>query len=238
VPLNLPPAAVDPFAFEVDDAQRVRWANRPYDPAHPFSVTGGYGVSCPVEPLARLLAARVATLCMELLEQQNGCASLEEAGKLEVDDSMGGFLADVEGRAAATLWDQVAEKTKIPWPQERAGRQPQWYDLDRLRLLYGRLFDQKDWQHVLGYYGEDRMLALQLDAWPGALDEMVALIEQGVLARRRQQLAILKRRVLSAFLEAIEHGVAEVFGRTFQEPVNATPHLAAQALLGRIRNHL
>jgi hypothetical protein len=144
----------------------------------------------------------------------------------------------VEHRAAAALWEQVAEKTQIPWPQEQPDRQPQWYDLDRLRLLYGRPFEQKDWQHVLDCYGDARMLALPLDAWPGALDEMVALIEQGVLVRWRQQLAVLKRRVLSAFLDAIDHGVKEVFRRTFQEPVCAMPHLASQALLGRIRNHL
>jgi hypothetical protein len=238
VPLNLPSSAVDPFAFAVDDSQKVHWAERPYDAGHPFSVTGAYSVSCPVEPLARVLAARVAALCMELLARQNGCASLENAGKVKLENSLGGFLGDVEGRAAATLWDRVAEKTEVPWPQEEAERPPQWYDLDRLRLLYGRLFEQQDWQHVLGCYGEARMLAHPLDAWPGELDEMVALIEQGVLVRRRQQLAIVKRRVLSAFLEAIEHAVEEVFGRTFQEPVNATPHLAAQALLGRVRNHL
>ena len=238
VPLNLPAAAIDPFAFRVDEAQKVHWAERTYDSGHPFSVVGGYGVSCPVEPLARVLAARVAARCMELLAQQSGCASIEDAGKLRVSDSLGAFLSDVEHRAAATLWDKVAEKTQIPWPQEQPGRQPQWYDLDRLRLLFGRIFEQKDWQHVLGCYGEARMLALPLDTWPGGLDEMVALIEQGVLVRRRQQLAILKRRVLSTFLEAIEHGVEEVFDRTFQEPVNATPHLAAQALLGKIRSHL
>jgi hypothetical protein len=238
VPLNLPPSAVDPFAFEVDEVQRVQWGGRPYDPAHPFSVAGGYGVSCPAEPLARLLAARVAALCMELLAQQHGYTSLEEAAKLKPGDSLGEFLEDVEHRAAAALWEQVAEKTQIPWPQEQPDRQPQWYDLDRLRLLYGRLFAQKDWQHVLDCYGDAWVLALPLDAWPGALDEMVVLIEQGVLVRRRQQLAILKRRVLSAFLDTIEHGVEEVFARTFQEPVCAMPHVAAQALLGRIRNHL
>jgi hypothetical protein len=236
--LNRPPASIDPFAFQVDGDQKVHWAERSYDPAHPFAVAGAYAVSCPAEPLARVLAARVAALCMELLAQQNGCVSLENAGKLQLGDSLGGFLADVEGRAAAALWDQVAEKTKIPWPQETAARQPQWYDLDRLRLLFGRLFDQKDGQQVLAWYGEPRMLALPMDDWPGALDEMVAVIEQGVLTRRRQQLTIMKRRVLTAFLDAIEHGVGEVFGRTFQEPVEATPHLAAQALLGRIRNHL
>jgi len=238
VPLNLPFSAVDPFAFEVDEAQRVRWAGQPYDPASPFAVAGAYGVSCPAEPLVRLLAARLANLCLRRLGEQRGCAGLQEAGKLKVNPALGAFLADVEGRAAAVLWDQVAEKTEIPWPSETASRPPQWYDLERLRLLFGRLFDQKDWARVMAFYGENRMLALPLDLWPGALDELVALIEQGVLGRRRQQLAIVTHRILTAFLGAAEHGVAEVFGRTFREPVEAEPHLAAQAFLGKIRRHL
>jgi hypothetical protein len=236
-PLNVPAADVDPFSFDIDEAQRVHWADRPYDPTRPFSVTGGYCVSCSAEPLARLLSARVAALCLELLEQQRGCTSLEDAAKLDIGGPLSAFLDDVERGAASDLWDRVAEKTKIPWPEEKSVHQPQWYDLDRLRLLYGRLFDQKDWQRTLDSCDE-RLLALPLEDWPGMLDELSALIEQGVLVRRGQQLAIATQRVLGAFLDAVEHGVANVFRRTFQEPVSATPHLAAQALLGRIYRHL
>ena len=39
-----------------------------------------------VSEAARVLAARVAALCMELLARQNGCASLENAGKVKLEN--------------------------------------------------------------------------------------------------------------------------------------------------------
>lgn len=238
MPCTLPVTATDPFFFRVDEAQAVQFCNRQFDPDRPFSVAGAYAVSCPAEPLARLLSARVAAVCFEQLSEQAGCAGLEDAGKLDLPVGLKEYLEDVEARAIGFLWDRVAEKTKIPWSAEKAPRQPAWYDIDRVRMLYGRLFEQKDWEHVMDCYGEARLRGLPLDVWASALDEMTSLIEQGVLVRRKQQISLLTRRILLSFLEAVEQGVESVFSQTFRDPVLNDPHRAAQALLGQIRNHL
>jgi len=235
---TLPVNATDPFYFEVDEAYAVHFGNRQFDPEHPFSVAGAYAVSCPAEPLARLLAARLAAVCFDTLAEQKGCVTLKEAARLDLPVDLREWLEGVEGRAIDFLWERVAEKTKIPWSAEDGLPDSSWYDISRIRLLYGRLFEQKDWERVMSSYGEARLRSLPLDVWPSALDEMTTLIEQGVLVRRKQQISLLTRRILLSFLEAVDQGVESVFAQTFRAPVLNAPNRVAQALLGRVRNHL
>ena len=235
----LPPGGEpDPFAVFRDAAGQVFIAGEPYAPARPFSAVGAYAVTCPAESLARLFAARIAYAAFSRLSQQTPWASLEEAGRVVPEAALASFLHAAQTEAIASLWDKVHERTSIPWREEQRGREVGWFELDRVRLLYGAVFEQQDWKGVTDAYGEDRIRALTLDSWECALDELTELIENGVIPRRSQHIKLLTRRIASAFLESVQSGVGRIFRGAFQEPVGFEPHRAAQCFLGEIHRRL
>lgn len=234
-----PVGEVDPFAVYRDAAGEFQIAGEPFEPARPFSAVGAYAVHCPAEALARLFATRIASACFAELSKQKPWASLEEASKVKPEAALASFLRSVEAEAIADLWDKVHERTSIPWREEAPRVQEAgWFELDRVRMLFGAVFEQQDWKSVADVYGEERIRALPFDSWECALDELTELIENGVIPRRSQHIELLSRRIAAAFLESVESGVSRIFRGTFQEPVGAEPHLAAQCFLGGIRRRL
>jgi hypothetical protein len=230
---------LDPFAFTVDAARSFHFVNGPYLGARSFSVLGGYAVSCPADHLVRGLAASLCAQVFGALAEQPACATIHECGRLEVPVEIGYLVEEVQARLASRLWANVSEHLRVRWnPPTDAGPGPEWFDLDRIRSLFEPIFDDEEWRRVLTSYGEDRIRRLPLEDWVGALDELVNVIETGVLPRRRLRASSLTTRILRVLLDELERGVAEVFGRAFRPPIGLEPHRTAQAFLGRIHSHL
>jgi hypothetical protein len=230
------PRRLNPFQFRVDEDRQVKIGeNLRFMPQRAFSVVGAYGVHCPADRLARLLAAIVCEQIFKKLLDQDVCSSIEECAKLSVAPETESFLKSVEDRAADHLWQLVGERSSIPWREkERRQRQISFFDLGRIKQLFGPVFETREWERLIDAYGAERLKALPLEDWNGAVDELVETIESGFLPLRRQQTDRLTRRILIALRECIDRAVGEVFEQTGSAPVHMEPHRCAQALLGRI----
>jgi hypothetical protein len=226
------PVARDPFEFWLDDGGIAHFAGSRYAADRPFCVVGGYAVWCPAKRLSRLIAARVAAAAFESLAAQPDCGTLAKAEEILLNDSQAAFLDEVEASASRRIWGEAGgAKTGMVAPAL-------WFDLEQVRALYGHVLGQEDWRRVIAAYGEERLRSTPMEAWDAEVDEMIALIEGGVLPRRRQQLDLITRRALLSFICAVEAGIARVFTSTFTDPVHAEPHRMAQAFLGRIQRRL
>lgn len=231
--------AVNPFEFFLDGAGQAQWAGAPYDADQPFAAIGGFTVWCPADRLARLFSARLATICFDALASQPSCGSLELAAK--IDDLPPGIMALVarlETETVRRLWEQVVEPEHIPWDPKTMAPPSGCFDLERVRALYGTIFGDKEWQRIMGVYGEPRLRDIPLDSWESAFDDLEELVEHGVLPRRKQRIDLITRRILQAFLRSVETGISEIFAHAFRDPVHTLPHRCAQAYLGRLRRSL
>lgn len=227
-----------PFRFEIDADQRVLFANEKFDQSRPFTGVGGYAVSCPAKRLSRLLAARVCKESIAALENQPAFRSVEECSKLETPPDVAKLLSDIQNDAIALIWKRLIERHKIPWDPDDDQPQVGWFELDRIRLIFEPVFQNKDWKRVIDSYGEDRFKAIPLEDWNGSIDELEQAIEQGFIPRRRLYLSEIMRGVLRTFLDGLDSACSEIFARTFHPPVGHTPHRCAHAFLGGIYRHL
>lgn len=228
----------DPFLFQIDSSG-IRQGNDRYDPAAPFAAVGAYSVACAREHLARLLAARYCSQVFGALARQPGLDTLEKCSLLEIPRHLLPVVEEAESRALQSAWDRVAERFKIAWNEtiEKA-RTREWFDLERIQSLYSGIFKNRDWERLLGIFGEARLKAIPLDTWNGAIDELVETVERGFVPRRVNQVSHTTRRVLQAVLSAIDDSSAWIFSSSMRPPVGFEPHRVAQAFLGRIRNRL
>ena len=228
----------DPFLFQIDSSG-IRQANDQYDPAAPFAVVGACSVACAREQLARLLAARYCSEVFTALARQRGLGTLEECSLLDVPKPLLPVVDEAESRALQSVWDRVAERFKIAWNDAKEKvRTQEWFDFERIQLLYSSIFKNRDWERLLDIFGEARLKAIPLDTWNGAIDELVETIERGFVPRRVNQVSHTTRRVLQVILSAIDDSSAWVFSSSMRLPVGFEPHRVAQAFLGRIRNRL
>ncbi len=229
-----PPQGVDPFLFEVDSGGLVSLGGLPWEPARPLSVVGGYAVSCPSETLAGLIAARACKEALALLADQEVLTSLEAAERSAPLPPLGSLLADLEAIVAGYVWSDASgagHGNVTAAGDERPTGVPDVAAIDR---IFGDVFEGREWQHVLANYGGERLRALPLDDWAGAVEDLIAVVEQGLLVRRRQQLVERTRGTTLKLLRGLDAAVGEVFRRAFAEPVGYAPHRTAQMLIGRI----
>jgi hypothetical protein len=228
----------DPFLFQIDSSG-IRQANDQYDPAAPFAVVGAYSVACAREQLARLLAARYCSQAFSALVRQQDLDTLEKCSLLEIPHHLRPVVEEAESRALQSVWDRVAERFKIAWNDTKEKvRTQEWFDFERIQLLYSSIFKNRDWERLLGIFGEARLKAIPLDTWNGAIDELVETVERGFVPRRVNQVSHTTRRVLQVILSAIDDSSAWIFSSSMRPPVGFEPHRVAQAFLGRIRNRL
>ena len=228
----------DPFLFHIDSSG-IRQANDRYDPAAPFAVVGAYSVACAREQLARLLAVRYCCEVFTALARQQGLDTLEECSLLDIPKPLLPVVDEAESRALQSVWDRVAERCKIAWNDAKEKlRTQEWFDFERIQLLYSSIFKNRDWERLLGIFGEARLKAIPLDTWNGAIDELVETIERGFVPRRVNQVSHTTRRVLQVILSAVDDSSAWIFSSSMRPPVGFEPHRVTQAFLGRIRNRL
>jgi hypothetical protein len=146
---------------------------------------------------------------------------------------------EAESRALESVWDRVAERFKIAWNDAKEKvRTLEWFDFDRIQLLYSDIFKNRDWERLLDIFGEARLKVIPLDTWNGAIDELVETVERGFIPRRANQISSTTRRLLEAMLAAMDESSAWIFSNTLKDPVAFEPHRVAQAFLGRIRTRL
>lgn len=231
--------AVNPFEFFLDGAGQAQWSGAPYNNNQPFAAIGGFAAWCPADRLARLFSARLATICFDALASQPSCGSLELAAKIaDLPPGLMALVARLETETVRRLWEQVVEPEHIPWDPKTAAPPSGCFDLERVRALYGTIFDDREWQRVMGVYGEPQLRDIPLDSWENAFDDLEELIEHGVLPRRKQRIDLITHRVLQTFLGSVETGISEIFALAFRDPVHTLPHRCAQAYLGRLRRSL
>lgn len=228
----------DAFLFQIDSSG-IHQANDRYDPAAPFAAVGAYSVACAREQLARLLAARYCSEVFTALARQQGLDTLENCSLLDIPKALLPVVDEAESRALQSVWDRVAERFKIAWndAKERV-RTQEWFDFERIQLLYSGIFKNRDWERLLDILGEARLKAIPLDTWNGAIDELVETVERGFVPRRINQVSHTTRRVLQVILSAIDDSSAWIFSGSMRPPVGFEPHRVTQAFLGRIRNRL
>ena len=233
------PGGVNPFEFYLDGAGQAQWAGAPYTADQPFAAVGGFAVWCPADRLARLFSARLATICFDALASQPSCGSLELAARIDdLPASIMALVTRLETETVRRLWEQVVEPEHIPWDPKTTPPPSGCFDLERVRALYGTVFEDKEWQRVMGVYGEPWLRSIPLDSWESAFDNLEELIEHAVLPRRKQRIDLITRRILQVFLRSVETGVSETFAQAFREPVHTLPHRCAQTYLGRLRRSL
>ena len=235
----LDPNRFNPFLFSVDSDGTAHFANDVFQPAAPFAAAGAYLVHCPAERLARLMAARVCQEIFGILAKQEPCGTLEDCEKIEPPRELAAFLETVEAGTIRHIWESVFERSEIPFDRTREERQKlAWFDLGRVKLLFEPIFKSREWHRLMEHYGVERLGAIPLQDWNGALTDLVEAIERGYLPHRRQKVATIVQRILRELLAGLDGAVGAVFSRTFHPPVADQPHRAAQVLLGRIHRAL
>jgi len=232
-------AADSPFDFGLDGAGNPRRAMAEYDPNAPFSAVGGYLVWCPAPRLSTLLSSRIAALAFKMLARQQGCAGFAQTSRLVPSlPALAGFLEGLERQTIVRVWDRAVDPERIPWDPNTVPPPSGCFDLERVRAIYGTVFKEKEWVRVIEVYGDERFRETPLDSWETELEEIQELVENGVLPRRKQRVALITRRALVAFLDSVEEGISAIFGRAFEPPVGDQPHRAAQAFLGLLQSSL
>lgn len=227
---------VDPFHFARDIDGRVVQANNPWSADRPFSLVGGYAVHCASARLAQLLAARLARDTFAELGRQEPFADLDEAAAAKLDPDAVNVIGAAEEEALTWTWRKALGRRSAA-SGERGGL-PTWVTVELLRSLYGSIFDDRAWQRLIECYGVDRLEALPLEDWSGALEELRLVIEAGYVPRREEELLLTTRRVLLAFDEGLGRGVGHIFARALVTPVGMRPHRLAQQFLATVHRRL
>lgn len=224
-----------PFAFRVLGDARVVWDAAPYAADTPFLAVGAYAVRSPRESLVRLMAARYCGDVLDVLSRQKSFGSLDDWALVRPPGELESMLAVIESRAIGHAWRQAEEDGRAAWNEDEIER-GRWFQPTCVRRLLRPVFENSTWRRLLEVYGPSRMKAIDLDDWNAALDELSMLIEEGYVKSRDAEIATAIRRILLRLHAGLQQGLDEVFERTFQDPIGAEPHRAAQAFLGRVLN--
>jgi hypothetical protein len=227
----------DPLDFGVRGDHKVLNGSREWDPARPFTGFGAYAVHCPGHRLLRLLGAQACADLLGELARQTGFGTLKECRRVDVPEAKARFVKEVVGQIVHGTWSDASNTSRIPWKPD-PNKPVALFPLSFIKLLFEPIFGDRSWIRVVDAYGEERLRRIPIEDWGGAILELETVVEHGVVRRRDEQIALVQRRVLMAFLASLDKGMDEVFSRTFREPVDSEPHRIAQVLLGTLDSDL
>lgn len=224
-----------PFSFRILGDARAMWDAVPYSADATFLAVGAYAVRSPRESLVRLMAARYCGDFLDVLSRQKSFGSLNDWALVRPPGELESMLAVIESRAVGYAWRRADEDGRAAWNEDEIER-GRWFQPTCVRRLLRPVFENSTWRRLFDVYGPSRMRAIDLDDWNAALDELSMLIEEGYVKSRDTEIATAIRRILLRLHAGLQHGLDEVFERTFQEPIGAEPHRTAQVFLGRVLN--